>query len=179
MKFFSLFFLILIDFYSTTQLQNNEKNIAEFERRLGKEKVESLNLLVRDFEDNLQRLYPNLNIEDAYEQFLIQIKDDSFDWNDLEFQTDSTHQEYLESGLRKDLYSQDPDSGMTINRLGNYMKALYHIKSNSDKLTKEYYEVREMAGVIQNELFASIVLANNPDFTNYFHKRFVVVEFSY
>ncbi|MGB7787119.1 MAG: hypothetical protein WBL27_13540 [Salinimicrobium sp.] len=179
MKSFSFIFLYLISVYFKIEIQNNQNNINEFERRLGKEKVESLNLLVSDFEEKLQKLYPKLSIEEAYKQCLTEIKNDSFDWSNFNFQTDSTHQKYLESGLRNDLYSHDPESGMQINRLGDYMKALYHIKSNADKLTNEYYEDREMAGVLQNKLFAAIILQNDPDFKNYFHKRFVVVEFSY
>ncbi len=179
MKNFSLIFFILISFFPKVEAQTNQNNIKKFERRLGKDKIEALNLLVSDFENKLQKLYPNLSIEDAYKQFLIEVKNKTFDWSDFNFQTNSTHKKYLESGLRKDLYSHDPELGMQINRLGSYMKALYHIKSNADKLTNKYYTVREMAGVIQNKLFASIVLVNDPDFTNYFHKRFVVVEFSY
>ena len=179
MKNTALFIIGFLTFSTIATAQSDQNDICRFEEILGETKTNALNLLVADFENYLKEEYRNMTVENAYQEFLKDMKDGSFDWDSFYFQTEETKKEFVKSGLKRDLYKTDPDSGLTVNRLGNYMKALYQIKDNSDQLIKEYYEAREAVGLVQNELFASIVLANDPDFTNYFHKRFVVVEFSY
>lgn len=58
------------------------------------------------------------------------------------------------------------------------MQALYTVRE-SDSLIKKYWEKREAAGMMQNELVINGILSLNPDFNNYFHKRIVVLEFSF
>ena len=59
---FILFTMISLSIYSQQ---------IEFEKTLGKENVETLNSLIRDFETKtLKNEYPNLNTENAYKEFL-------------------------------------------------------------------------------------------------------------
>jgi hypothetical protein len=58
------------------------------------------------------------------------------------------------------------------------MQALYAVK-NSDSLINRYWDKREAAGMMPNELIVRGILSSNPDFNDYFHKRIVVLEFSY
>ncbi|CAM1349082.1 hypothetical protein [Tenacibaculum ascidiaceicola] len=51
----------------------------EFEKELGKENVETLNLLLEDFETNtLKKEYPNITIEEAYKEFLKAITKENY-----------------------------------------------------------------------------------------------------
>ena len=66
MKFIKLIIISLLTFSCS-----NNKEIAEFEKILGKENSETLTYLVNDFEsDFLKRQYPNLNTRKAYRKFL-------------------------------------------------------------------------------------------------------------
>ena len=58
------------------------------------------------------------------------------------------------------------------------MRAIYEIKEH-DTLMMEYYKRREIGGLMQNEIFVNGILHFRPDFNNYFHKRIVVIEFTY
>ena len=69
MKFIFLNIILLLTFSCS-----NEKDIAEFEKVLGKENSETLTYLVNDFEsDFLKRQYPNLDTKNAYKQFLTEL----------------------------------------------------------------------------------------------------------
>ena len=87
---------------------SNEKDIAEFEKILGKENSETLTYLVNDFEsDFLKRQYPNLDTKSAYKQFLTELsKGETEYWKEIS----KSSREYLkESDLRLEIYSV-PDS---------------------------------------------------------------------
>ncbi|WP_100616380.1 hypothetical protein [Confluentibacter citreus] len=174
-KSYLILFLILT--LSCFQKQTDDR-ISEFEKVLGERQTNALNLLVSDFEKNLTKIYPNLTIEKGYRQYLIDIKSDSItDLKKFEFQSKKTHSEYFESGLRNEIYDKDTIS-LKANNIGKYMTALYQIK-DSDSLTKEYWRIREAAGILPNTMFVDGILNLRPDFNDYFHKRIVVVEFSF
>jgi len=103
MKFINLIIILLLTFSCS-----NEKEIAEFEKVLGKENSETLTYLVNDFEsDFLKRQYPNLDTKKAYKQFLTELsKGQTEYWKKIS----ESSREYLEkSNLRLEIYSV-PDS---------------------------------------------------------------------
>jgi hypothetical protein len=103
MKFINLIIILLLTFSCS-----NEKDIAEFEKVLGKENSETLTFLVNDFEsDFLKRQYPNLDTEKAYKQFLTELsKGQTEYWKKIS----ESNREYLKkSNLMLEIYSV-PDS---------------------------------------------------------------------
>ena len=58
------------------------------------------------------------------------------------------------------------------------MRALYEIKDH-DTLIMDYFKRREIGGLMPDEIFVKGILHSKPDFNNYFHKRIVVIEFTY
>jgi len=152
---------------------------VEFESILGKRKTSALNLLVSDFDKNLNRIYPDLETSQAYLKFLTDIKNNNItDWNEYKFQSKETNLEYKKSGLRSEIYVEK-NTELEPNYAGKYSIAMGKLK-DSDYLIKGYYEIREaVSGMIRPDLFASEILSSNPDFSDYFHKRIVVLEFSF
>ncbi|WP_298311097.1 hypothetical protein [uncultured Aquimarina sp.] len=175
-KFLLILILILASSCSQKQADNR---IPEFEKVLGERETKSLNLLVSDFEKNLSKIYPDLTTEKAYQQYLTDmISSSTTDWNKFKFQSDKTNTEFKESRLWNDIYTKDSVYGLQVNRVGKYMRALHKIK-DSDSLIKKYWTEREAAGIMQNKLVVNGILRSNPDFNDYFHKRIVVIEFSF
>jgi len=172
------FTIILFLTFSCSQ-QKVDKRIVEFENLLGKRQINALNLLVSDFDKNLIRIYPNIEINQAYRHFLVDVKNNNIsDWNEYKFQSKETNLEFKKSGLRSELYTVE-NVEFEPNYAGKYSISLSNLK-DSDDLIKGYYEVREaVAGIIRPDLFASEILSSNPDFNDYFHKRIVVLEFSF
>lgn len=167
-----LVFLFCLVFIICCENKNTD-SIKEFETTLGKKNIEVLNLLVNKFELFLSKEYPSLEIEDAYYQFLLDIK------NNKEFESDyflseEDRQVYIKSGFKNEIY----DSENNVNQTGRYMLALSLVK-DSDSLIKKYFKNRQAVGTIHNILFANSILSNDPNFNNYFHKRIVVLEYSF
>ena len=170
--------IVLIIAIGCSQKQTNE-NIIKFEKVLGKRQTNALNLLVADFEQNLNKKYPDLPIKQAYRQYLTDLVSKSADDREsFEFQSEKTNLEFNQSGLWDEIYQRDSENGLQTNSLGSYMLALYAIKK-SDTVINKYYDVKEQAGIMSNEIVVSGILSLSPDFDNYFHKRIVVVEFSF
>jgi len=169
---------ILIFIFGCSQKQNENK-IAEFEKTLGVKETKALNLLVSDFENNLDNIYSDLPLEQAYRKYLTDlISSSTTDWKKFKFQSDKTNTEFHQSGLWNDIYTGDTIQGLQVNQAGKYMRSLYEIK-DSNSLIKKCWEIKKAAGIVQNEIFVNAVLESNPDFNNYFHKRIVVLEFSF
>jgi len=187
MKLFKIFIILFLIFGCSNQNPTDER-ISVFEEKLGVKETNALNLLVSDFEKKLIKIYPDLTIEKGYRQYLTDIVSDSTtDWNKFKFQSDKTNSEFHKSGLWNEIYTSsktydritnDSVDALRYNSVGKYMRALYQIK-DSDSLVKVYSEIRQAAGMMPNELFVSGILSSNPDFTDYFHKRIVVLEFSF
>tara|TARA_R110002049_G_scaffold277604_2_gene456145 strand:- start:1994 stop:2524 length:531 start_codon:yes stop_codon:yes gene_type:complete len=176
MKNFGIIIILLLNFSCSEK--KTDPQIAEFEKILGERQTNALNLLVSDFEKNLTEIYPNLNIDKAYRQYLIDIKSDTItDWKKFEFQSNKTHAEYIKSGLRNEIYDKDTTS-LKENNFGRYMEALFLIR-NSDSVIKKYWSKREALGIMDNIVFVDGFLYSNPDFNNYFHKRIAIIEFSF
>jgi len=176
MQILKIIIILLVTFSCTKKPTDNR--ITEFENILGERKTKALNLLVSDFDKNLNRIYPALKTSQAYLQFLLDIKNNNItDWNEYKFQSKETNLEFRMSGLRGEIYQEDYKE-LETNHAGNYSIALNKLK-DSDALIKGYYEVREAAGLMSAELFAPEILSSNPDFNNYFHKRIVILEFSF
>ena len=177
MKILKIFIILLLTI-SCSQKQT-DKRISEFEKILGDEPSKSVNSLVSDFEVNLNKLYPNLPTEKAYRKYLKEmISDSTTNWDKFKFQSDQTNSEFHKSGLWNEIYTKDSVYGLQINQAGKYMRALYAIK-DSDSLINRYWDKREAAGMMPNELIVRGILSSNPDFNDYFHKRIAVLEFSY
>ena len=159
--------------------KQTDPRIVKFEKILGDKQTKSVNLLVSDFEMNLDKLYPDLPTEKAYRQYLNEIiSDTTRDWGKFKFQSKKTNVDFHQSGLYNEIYVEDSSNGLGVNVTGNYLKALYEVK-NSDSLINKYWKVREFGGLLENELFVSGILSSNSDFNDYFHKRIVVLEFSF
>ena len=86
--------------------------------------------------------------------------------------------EFHRSGLWNEGYIKDSLYGLQVNRVGKYMQALYEVKE-SDSLINEYWGKREAVGIMSNKNVVSGILSLDPDFNDYFHKRIVVLEFSF
>jgi len=167
-----------------------DSRINKFENVLGERQSIALSLLVSDFENNLNKLYPDLTIEQSYRQYLTDILSDSItDREKFRFQSDQTETEFHESGLWDEIYEfqydyNDDFSDSTktnvidSNPVGKYISALYSIK-DSDSLIKTYWKYRYSGGLIQKEIVIPGILSLEPDFGDYFHKRIIVVEFTY
>ncbi len=144
--------------------------------------------MVFDFEKNLEKIYPNLTLQKAYEQYLKDIIDPKeSNWDKFRFLSDKTLAEFKNSGLKKEIYNieleyveEKKDSLTTYysNGIGKYMRALYEIKDH-DTLIMDYFKRREIGGLMPNKIFVKGILHSKPDFHNYFHKRIVVIEFTY
>ncbi len=177
MKILQIFIIILLTFNCSKKQTDNR--IAKFEKILGNEQTKSMNLLVSDFEENLAKIYSNLPTEKAYRKYLNEmISDSTTNWSKFKFQSDRTNTEFHKSGLWDEIYTKDSVYGLQINAVGKYMQALYAVK-NSDSLINKYWDKREAAGMMPNELIVRGILSSDPDFNDYFHKRIVVLEFSY
>jgi len=186
MKSFGIIIILLLTF-SCSEKQTDLR-IVEFEKELGKKETKSLNSLVSDFERNLRNIYPDLPIQKCYEKYLTDMTSElTTDWEKFEFQSDKTNSEFHQSGLWNEIYevnyfqkpgSQDSIKSLNINRIGKYMRAIYAVK-DSDSLLKKYWDKRDAAGLMQNELVINGILSSKPDFNDYFHKRIVVVAFSF
>ncbi|GAA4281920.1 hypothetical protein [Gaetbulibacter aestuarii] len=173
-KAYLIFILILT--FSCSQKDNR---IKKFEKILGEKQTKALNSLVSDFEKNLDKLYPDLSTDQAYRKYLTDIISDSItNWEKFKFQSYKTNSEFHQSGLWNEIYVKDSIHGLQVNSIGKYLEALFNVR-DSDSLVKKYWDIREAGGLLQNELFVNGVLSSNPDFNNYFHKRIVVLEFSF
>jgi len=177
MKIFKVLIILLLTF-SCSQ-NHTDKRISEFEKILGNEQTKSVNSLVSDFEVNLNKIYPNLPIEKAYRKYLDEmISDSTTNWDKFKFQSDQTNSEFHKSGLWDEIYTKDSVYGLQINQAGKYMHALNAVQ-NSDSLINKYWDKRQVAGMMKKEFVVRGILSSNPDFNDYFHKRIVVLEFSY
>ncbi|WP_139171000.1 hypothetical protein [Lutibacter oricola] len=173
----TIIFILTIIFFSC---QNDlDKNKQVFQNILGEKKTNAINSLVTDFEKNLKKNYPELKIEKAYEKYLTEIISDSTtDFEKFKFQSPKTETKLNKSGLWNELYLKDENGLLMINKTGQYLRALDYV-GETDKFVKEYYENREAAGMIRQELIVRGILKSNPNFNDYFHKRIVVIEFTF
>tara|TARA_R110002050_G_C8613040_1_gene486703 strand:- start:85 stop:582 length:498 start_codon:yes stop_codon:yes gene_type:complete len=159
--------------------KQTDNRIAEFERILGDQQAKSVNSLISDFEVNLGKIYPDLPTEKAYRKYLDEmISDSTKNWDKFKFQSNQTNSEFHKSGLWDEIYTKDSVYGLQINQAGKYMQALYAVK-NSDSLINRYWDKRQAAGMMKNEFVVRGILSSDPDFSDYFHKRIVVLEFSF
>ncbi len=171
--------LILFLIFSCSNQKVTDIRISVFEEKLGDKETKALNLLVSDFENNLKKIYPDLTIEKGYRQYLNDmISDSTTDWNKFKFQSENTNSEFHKSGLWNEVYNKEALRGLELNHVGKYIQALYAVK-DSNSLVKLYTEKRQAAGMMHNELFVPGILSSNPNFNDYFHKRIVVLEFSF
>lgn len=178
MKFIKIFLILILSFSCSNQ-NVTDKRITDFEEKLGTKESKALNLLVFDFEKNLEKIYPDLTIGKRYQQYLTDIISDSTtDWNKFKFQSDNTNLEFHKSGLWNEVYKKEAVRGLEINGVGKYIQALFVVK-DSDSLVKVYLEKRQAAGMMSNELFVPGILSSKPNFRDYFHKRIVVLQFSF
>lgn len=180
--------IVLLCLFLSCAEKQIDSSITIFGEILGERQTKALNLLVTDFEDSLIKNYPDLSIEEAYRKYLKELNSDATtDGSKFNFQSNETNYEFHQSGLYDEIYtynyqyisgSKDSIKVLKVNPIGDYMRALYAVK-DSDSLVEEYQSLREATGMMQNELFANGILSLNPDFTNYFHKRIVVLEHSF
>lgn len=92
--------IILLLFIGCSKNKNQE---TEFDKILGKENTETLNLLVTEFEnDFLKRQYPNLDTKNAYEKFVTEISERKTE-HLLEFSKKS-RELFNKSTLRLEIY---------------------------------------------------------------------------
>ncbi len=167
-------------FYLSFSCQQTETNkqIQKFEHILGKSETKALNSLVSDFERNLSKIYPNRSTEKGYQKYLSDFRDSGTitDYYKYNFQSEITNSYFHQSGLWSEVHYEDSTrSGYQPNLEGKYMKALSGVKE-SDLLIKSYCKNR-IEGVFIDKLDA--IFNSNPNFNNYFHKRILVLEFSF
>ncbi|XMO86648.1 hypothetical protein AAFN75_17825 [Algibacter sp. AS12] len=106
MKFIKTFILFILIISCSDK--KTENNTSEFDKVLGKENIETLDFLVSDFEnDFLKRQYPNLDSENAYRQFLTELRDEKTEnWKSI---SEKARNKFKSSDLRLEMY-EFPDS---------------------------------------------------------------------
>ena len=106
MKFIKAFIILIL--IISCSGKKTEDNTSEFEKALGKENIKTLNALVFDFEnDFLKRQYPNLDTENAYRQFLTDLRDEKTEnWKSI---SEKARNKFKSSDLRLEMY-EFPDS---------------------------------------------------------------------
>ena len=106
MKIIKIFILIALIISCSDKKSENKK--SEFDKILGKENVATLDFLVSDFEnDFLKRQYPNLDTENAYRQFLTELRDEKTEnWKRI---SQKARDKFKSSDLRLEMY-EFPDS---------------------------------------------------------------------
>ena len=106
MKFIKTFIFFIL-FISCSD-KKAEINTSEFDKVLGKENIKTLDFLVSDFEnDFLKRQYPNLDTENAYRQFLTELRDEKNEnWKSI---SEKARNKFKSSDLRLEMY-EFPDS---------------------------------------------------------------------
>lgn len=170
-------FLAFVFPTSCSQKQTDPR-IQQFEKVLGQKETKAVNALVEDFEDNLHIIYPTASIQESYTAYLKDlISPETTNWDKFKFQSEKTNYEFHKSGLWDEIYLKE-NGGIRVNFMGKYLQALFAVK-DTDTLIKKYFNERNAAGMLNNELVVPGILSSNPDFTDYFHKRIVVLEFSF
>ena len=122
---FQIYFLLFILIPSSANSQS-KKQILEFENVLGKENYITLSKLTSGFEkDILTKTYPTLSIENAYEKFLIDVKENKANfWHKISSKNRKT---FKKSDLRLEIY-EFPDSVW----LGKYTIESRYVYNNKD-----------------------------------------------
>ena len=106
-KIFIFIFLII-----SCSDKKNENKISDFDKILGNENVATLDFLVSNFENYfLKRQYPNLDTENAYRQFLTEIRDREFE--KLKKVSKKANEKFESSDLRLEMY-KFPDSAWIL-----------------------------------------------------------------
>jgi hypothetical protein len=70
------------------------------------------------------------------------------------------------------------DSPREFKTFGKYMNAMKSVKNN-DSFLENYYDDKETAGFLSPEIYAKLMLNYKLDFSNYFYKRIILLEFVY
>ena len=106
MKFIKTFIIFILIISCSDK--KTENNTSEFDKVIGKENIETLDLLVSDFENNFfKRQYPNLDTEKAYRQFLTELRDEKTEnWKSI---SEKARNKFKASDLRLEMY-EFPDS---------------------------------------------------------------------
>ena len=88
--------------------KKSENQASEFDKVLGIENIATLDFLISDFEnDFLKRQYPNLDTENAYRQFLTELRDEKTEnWKSI---SEKARNKFKASDLRLEMY-EFPDS---------------------------------------------------------------------
>lgn len=147
---------------------SKDKYVTDFETTLGAENSQTLTELVEDFEtDFLKRQYPKLKTENAYEKFLIELRDGkTSDWQKI---SKKGRENFKSSNLKYELYRY-PDSvwivkNSSFDKKEDSLELLFnqtpYIKSrykyqNADE-TIEYLYSRSYPNILPEMDFDSIV----------------------
>lgn len=94
--------------------KKTEDKISEFDKVLGKENSETLNLLVSEFEnDFLKKQYPNLDIENSYRKFLTETSGGKIDYTKAI--TEKSKNIFDKSQLRLEIFCVADSTWIEIN----------------------------------------------------------------
>ncbi|MDB9954717.1 hypothetical protein OAD49_04060 [Flavobacteriaceae bacterium] len=169
--------------------KKSENQASEFDKVLGIENVATLDFLVSNFEnDYLKRQYPNLDTENAYRQFLTELRDEKTEnWKRV---SEKARDKFKLSDLRLEMY-EFPDSvwilkNSTFDKIESdslnfldspipYIKSRY--KYTNPDGTTEYTYSRSFGENISEVDYDSIINRemNSPDF-NYIGKYLQALE---
>ncbi|WP_282043070.1 hypothetical protein [Winogradskyella flava] len=145
-----IFLLLII----SCEDKKSEKQSFEFDKVLGIENVATLNFLVSDFEnDFLKGQYPNLDTENAYRQFLTELRDEKTEnWKNI---SEKARNKFKASDLRLEMY-EFPDSVWIIEN------------SSMDKIESDSLEYIRMPTPYVKSRFKYIDSVGNKE---YFYSR--------
>lgn len=182
--------IIIISIFLIFSCQNidsktNESRIILFEKFLGKNKANALTLKVVDFEKFLQTNLSEISIEKSYAKYLEIIKSGAYDeysWNYNATEKKQINKLFESSGLKQEIWNYNPSLTneefplKTFNKFGKYLKGLELIQE-SDSTIINYIKIKKAIGDVSKNILADGLLKNNVDFSDYFIKRIIVVEF--
>jgi len=182
--------IILVSFLSLISCLNSNQysevsRIIKFEKFIGHKKALALNEKVANFETFLNENYPRQSLKDAYEKYLEVIRDGEYDkinWRYNMTNQDSIENLFERNGLREEIWNYEDSDPITeqrvrkFNRFGKYLKGLELIQG-SDSTIINYIKIKKAVGDVSKNILADGLLKSNADFSDYFIKRIIVVEF--
>ncbi len=195
------FFVLLV---SCTQ-KSIDPNVLLFQQELGEENIAMIDRLVEEFEEHLDKQYPDLKTSEEYTQLLKDVSDldTTNDSLLLTFQSKKSQERFRASTLCKELYIKQ--SNKTDSTIASILKpitppphpykealdkapdSIYRVNTigkymqalyaikAEDSVIKSYFRFRERFGIITHYQFADGIQYYKPDFDNYIHKRIVAI----
>ncbi|MBS4039238.1 MAG: hypothetical protein KGZ81_05620 [Flavobacteriales bacterium] len=170
-KTFLLFLTALVLFFCSCLNRENIKTVEKFEKKFGILNSKNLNDVVDEFESYLNDSYPTSLIDSSYKSFIKNYINDK-ELNTPKF-SEHVNEILLDNSFRSNFYNYYDGY---YSSYSNFYLSIFDNK-DIDSITLKYLEFLESGGVLFDFDVAENVFLNQFDYTNYFHKRFIIVHF--